>query len=111
MLLREYEISVWEDVLSDDKTTYDEHPIAVIGSNTMTSDCAAQDAHFNKKTTGEYTLSFVLYTQYFDKTEGAFVDNPFIKLLVNERKIKLHYKDQWYDFVIKNIVEDSDGKS
>lgn len=111
MLLREYEISVWEDILSDDKTTYNEHPIAVIGSNTMTSDCAAQDAHFNKKTTGEYTLSFILYTQYFDKTEGTFVDNPFIKLLVNERKIKLHYKDQWYDFVIKNIVEDSDGKS
>lgn len=111
MLLREYEISVWEDILSDDKTTYNEHPIAVIGSNTMTSDCAAQDAHFNKKTTGEYTLSFILYTQYFDKTEGTFIDNPFIKLLVNERKIKLHYKDQWYDFVIKNIVEDSDGKS
>ena len=67
MLLREYEISVWEDILSDDKTTYNEHPIAVIGSNTMTSDCAAQDAHFNKKATGEYTLSFILYTQYFDK--------------------------------------------
>lgn len=111
MLLREYEISVWKDILSDDKTTYNEYPIAVIGSNTMTSDCAAQDAHFNKKTTGEYTLSFILYTQYFDKTEGTFVDNPFIKLLVNERKVKLHYKDQWYDFVIKNIVEDSDGKS
>jgi hypothetical protein len=26
---------------------------------------------------------------------------------VSERKVKLYYEDKWYDFIIKNIVEDS----
>ena len=36
--------------------------------------------------------------------------NPFLNLLVNERKIKVFWKDEWYDFVIKNCQEDSSGK-
>jgi hypothetical protein len=27
--------------------------------------------------------------------------------LINESKIKLHYKNKWYDLIIKNIQEDS----
>ena len=37
--------------------------------------------------------------------------NPFLNLLVNERKVKCFWKGQWYDFVIKNCREDSNGKS
>lgn len=36
--------------------------------------------------------------------------NPFLSLLVNERKVKVFWKDEWYDFVIKNCQEDSSGK-
>lgn len=36
--------------------------------------------------------------------------NPFLGLLVNERKVKVFWKDEWYDFVIKNCQEDSSGK-
>ena len=90
---------------------YDEKCLAIIGSNTMTADCRASSPHFNKKSNGEFELTFILYTQYFDKEELEFLDNPFIKLLVNERKIKLHYKNKWYDFIIKNIQENSDSKS
>ena len=90
---------------------YDEKCLAIIGSNTMTADCRASSPHFNKKSNGEFELTFILYTQYFDKEELEFLDNPFIKLLVNERKIKLHYKNKWYDFIIKNTQENSDAKS
>lgn len=37
--------------------------------------------------------------------------NPFLNLLVNERKVKCFWKGEWYDFVIKNCAEDSSGKS
>ena len=37
--------------------------------------------------------------------------NPFLGLLVNERKVKCKWKNKWYDFVIKNCREDSNGKS
>ena len=37
--------------------------------------------------------------------------NPFLNLLVNERKVKCFWKGEWYDFVIKNCQEDSSGKS
>lgn len=37
--------------------------------------------------------------------------NPFLGLLVNERKIKVLWKNKWYDLVIKNCQEDSDKKS
>ena len=37
--------------------------------------------------------------------------NPFLNLLVNERKVKCFWKGKWYDFVIKNCREDSNGKS
>jgi len=37
--------------------------------------------------------------------------NPFLNLLVNERKVKVKWKGKWYDLVIKNCQEDSSGKS
>ena len=37
--------------------------------------------------------------------------NPFLNLLINERKVKCFWKGEWYDFVIKNCAEDSSGKS
>ena len=65
---------------------------------------------FNKKTNGERTLSFSLRYKYFDPYIGNDgIINPFADLLVNERKIKLHYDDQWYEFIIKDHSESSDG--
>ena len=39
----------------------------------------------------------------FDEELGEKVQNPFIPYLVNERKVKLKYDDEWYDFIIKNV--------
>ena len=49
-----------------------------------------------------------MYTRYYDDNTGDFVDNPYLKFLVNERKLKLKYDNKWYDFIIKEVNEDSE---
>ena len=49
-----------------------------------------------------------MYSRYYDRVRDERVDNPFLGMMVNERKVKLHYDGEWYDFVIKNINEASD---
>lgn len=121
LLIKPYEISVWEDKLIpiDGTTPVDyefvENKLAVIGSNTMEGPNKVYDPVFNKKDNGEKTLTFSLKYKYFDPySENEEVVNPFAALLINERKIKLKYgkdeegKDQWYEFVIKDHTESSD---
>ena len=108
LLIKPYEISVWEDKLINGAFT--ENKIAVIGSNTMTGLNKVYDPVFSKKTNGEKTLSFSLRYKYFDPYSGnSDYVNPFAALLVNERKVKLHYDNQWYEFIIKDHTESSDG--
>ena len=111
-LIKPYEISVWEDKLIQDGATYrfEENKLAVIGSDTMTGLNKVYDPVFNKKTNGERTLTFSLRYKYFDPYSGNsdFI-NPFAALLVNERKVKLHYDNEWYEFIIKDYTESSDG--
>jgi hypothetical protein len=64
-----------------------------------------------------------MYSHYYDNETEQFIKNPFIGLLINERKIKWRYgeavtdetvdssKTKWYDLVIKNIQENSDTKT
>ena len=107
-LIKPYEISVWEDELT--QNGFRERKIAVIGSNTMTGFNKVYDPVFNKKSNGEKTLSFSLKYKYFDPHIGnEDVINPFAALLVNERKVKLHYDNQWYEFIVKEHSESSDG--
>ena len=56
-------------------------------------------------------MTFTIYTKYWDEFYGEYQDNPYKKLLTNERKIKLFYDEKWYDFIIKEVKEDSDKKS
>jgi hypothetical protein len=66
---------------------------------------------------GSNTLTFNLYSKYYDEDSGSLLDNPFLKLLVNERKVKLRYgalgapDTKWYDFVIKDVKENSENKT
>jgi hypothetical protein len=57
-----------------------------------------------------------MYYQYIDFETGEKVYNPFNKYMVNERKIKLCLGKpgpgaKWFDFVIKQIQEDSESKT
>lgn len=114
-----YEISIWEDVLEKVEKTdpstgyvtieqyYKENKLAVIGSDTMTSPARAHNPILTKNINGLSNLTFTMYSRYFDEIQGERVDNPFLGLLVNERKVKLKYDGEWYDFVIKTIDENS----
>jgi hypothetical protein len=90
---------------------YKERKLCVIGSNVMTAPIRAIQPKFNKKVSGEKTLTFTIYSQYWDEETGHLAWNPFMKYLTNERKVKLYYENKWYDFVIKNINEDSATKA
>ena len=108
-----YEISVWEDVLipaTEGKSSYyKEKKIAVIGSDKMDSPNRVYDAVLKKNINGEVSLTFSLAYKYFDSGVGDVTVNPFANYLINERKIKLYYDGDWYDFVIKECEEDSDS--
>ena len=104
-LIKPYEISIWG---TDESSEY---KIAVIGSDQMSALSRACSPHFMRKSNGEKQLDFLMYTRYWDNEVGDFVDNPFIKLMCNERVVKLKYEDKWHDFIIKQIVESSDKKS
>lgn len=54
---------------------------------------------------GTNTLTFDMVDGYFDSLNGEYVENEFINELFPERKIKLYYQDQWFEFFIKKINE------
>ena len=96
-----YEVSIWDDVYDSSAKRFTEEKIAVIGSNTMTAQTRIIDPTLTENTNGTKTLTFSIYYRYIDSYEGVEKVNPFIKLLLVERKIKLHWKNEWYDFIIK----------
>ena len=104
-LISNYEISVWEDVLEDGD--FVERKICVIGSNEMLYQGRAHDPQLIRKSNGEKKFSFSMYKRFIDNISGETVNNPFCDFLISERKVKLYYEDKWYDFIIKNIQEDS----
>lgn len=119
MKKNKYEISLWEDRLvpqtgegqSIVPEHYEEEKVCIIGSNTMTSQARALEPKLVRNVNGTNKLTFKLYYTYIDNETGKRIQNPFTSLLVNERKVKCKWEDQWYDFVIKGIQEDSNGKT
>ena len=107
-----YEISIWEDYLANPTDNYySEKKIATIGSNTMTAQWRAISPRLVENINGTNTFTFKMYYTYIDTETGEKVQNPFTKLLVNERKIKVYWKNKWYDFIIKAVDENSGDKS
>ena len=52
------------------------------------------------------TLTFSLYNYYYND-DGVKEESPFIKLLHEEDKLKLKYKNKWYDFFLVDSNLDS----
>lgn len=105
ILKKSYEISVWDDIWNGEK--FVEQKLGVIGSDLMETQCRVIAPNLTRNTNGTKKFSFQLYKKYKDNITGEWVENPFCNWLINERKVKLKYKEKWYDFVIKNIKEDS----
>ena len=119
MKKNKYEISLWEDRLAPQtgegqsivSEHYEEEKVCIIGSDTMTSQARALEPKLVRNVNGTNKLTFKLYYTYIDNETGKRIQNPFTSLLVNERKVKCKWEDEWYDFVIKGIQEDSNGKT
>lgn len=90
---------------------YKENKIAIIGSDNMSAPWRAVNPFFTQNVNGSLDLTFTMYAKYYDEDRDSFLDNPFTKTLVNERKVKLKYDNNWYDFIIKSIQESSDNKT
>jgi hypothetical protein len=95
---------------------FKERKLCVIGSDSMNTPIRAFNGKLVSNTNGSSTLTFSMQYKYYDADSNKLLDNPFIKLLVNERKIKLRHGElgaedtKWYDFVIKNVQENSESK-
>lgn len=101
-----YEISVWNDIPDEETGLFKEEKLIIIGSDTMTSESRAREPKMVNNINGTNKFSFNLYYKYIDTRTGETVENPYIKYLVNERKIKVLWKNKWYDMLIKQIKED-----
>ena len=90
---------------------YDEKLVATIGSSLSKNVINIFNPVLTENVNGSSTFSFSLVSHYYDELTGELVINPFLSLLDNESKIRLKYnkrgKTLWYDFLIKNIEEDS----
>lgn len=119
MKKNKYEISLWEDRLvpqtGEGQSTvpehYEEEKVCIIGSDTMISQARALEPKLVRNVNGTNKLTFKLYYTYIDNETGKRIQNPFTSLLVNERKVKCKWENRWYDFVIKGVQEDSNGKT
>lgn len=124
----EYEISVWEDTVSNTSQSAQisginksgeewsqgsnitknlkrlvEKKIAVIGKNDTSNQLYAYDITFKQNVNGTSTLSFSILTKYLIPGETKLKDNPFVSLLKNDTKIKLYFQKEWYDLIIQQI--------
>lgn len=111
LLLKQYEISYWEDVWDESQKAYIEKRMFVIGASGMETQSRALEPKLVRKTNGEVNFTFKMFYTYNDVLTGEKVNNPFTPFLKNETKIKLNYAGEWFDLLIKNIVEDSTNKS
>lgn len=107
--IKSYEISLWKDTYDENKKYYKEEKIMVIGSNTMKTSNRAFSPVLKQNLNGETTLEFSLSYQIYNEFTNVKTINPFIPLLINERKVKLKYGDEWFDFIIKDKQESSEN--
>ena len=108
--LTNYEISIWEDKFDSDTGQFIEQRVMVIGASDLITQSRALQPFFKRGVNGTNELSFEMYYRYEDSVTGELVENPYVKYLTNETKIKLKKDGKWYDFIIKNIQEDSANK-
>lgn len=128
-----YEISLWEDRLTfvDEngneyensmpegiavKTSYlKEIKLCIIGANYFSAPINVYDPYLVRNINGSKTLTFSIYAKYYDELTDSLIDNPFVPLLINERKVKLKTiikgKTVWFDFLIKNASENTENYS
>jgi hypothetical protein len=103
ILSKPYELTVWDDVWNPEAGRFEEKRLALIGSQDMKSQNRALEVSLTRNVNGTKKLTFKMYKRYVDTITGEKVNNEFADFLISERKVKLFYKNKWYDFFVKNI--------
>ncbi len=104
-----YELSIWNQKLVNGQEQ--DFKQQIIGAHDMSHLGRATKVHFKKLLNGTHVVTFSMPTKYFDSEKGKYVQNELIQNLFNEQKIKLFFKEQWYEFNIKTITENKNYKS
>lgn len=110
ILRKEYELSVWDETLGE-KGQKEEIKRAIIGAHDMEYLGRATSLKLSRKINGTNTLTFQLPSKYFDSELGEYVHNEFCDYLFNERKLKLKYDGEWFEFYVKSVSENKQFKS
>lgn len=110
VLKKPYEISVWDEELNRDGVKI-ETKGAIIGAHDMTHLGRATQPKLQREVKGTNTLTFQMPTKFFDPEKGEYVKNELIENLYNEKKVKLFYDNEWYEFYVKSITENKQFKS
>ena len=105
ILVKPYKISVWDESYRDGELT--EYCLGTIGANDLTSPNRAINPILTRNINGTKKFSFSMYKRYIDTITGEETENPFVDWLVNERRVRLEYDGKTYDFIIKDISENS----
>lgn len=104
-----YELSAWVERLENGIKV--EKKGVIIGAHDMTYIGKATNIKLKTVTKGTHTLTFEMPSKYFDSELGDYVHNELVDTLMAETKIKLSYKDKWYEFFIKKITENKKFKA
>lgn len=110
ILKKEYELSVWDETLGE-KGQKNEIKRAIIGAHDMSYPGRATSPKLVHKINGTNTLTFQLPSKFFDSKIGDYVHNEFCDYLFNERKLKLKYDGEWFEFYVKSVSENKQFKS
>lgn len=107
---KEYELSIWHETL-DENGIVSETKDLIIAAHDMTYLGAAKNLILETKLNGTHELSFEMPDKFFDSLKGDYIHNEFVDAIFNESKLKLHYRGDWYEFVIKNVSDTKHFKS
>lgn len=110
------------------RTSVNEKKLCIIGSDTMISNGRARNVNLTRNVNGSNSITFSVLLRYpsynefhpdaLDKethiTKGEFVKNPIVDLLQADTKLKMwlpenkqNGEDEWLEFLIKKVEEDS----
>lgn len=105
-----YEISVWKEILNDDGTKT-EKKMYIIGSDNMSYLGKATNVVLKREIKGTNTITFQMPSKFFNSQTGEYEKNEFTDILNNQRKIKVKFKNKYFEFIISKITEDKNFKS
>mgnify|MGYP001771136754 CR=1 FL=1 len=88
-----------------EESIIDEEKICVIGSSSATFEGRAISPKLKENINGSAEFTFQLPHRYFNYQTKKWETSDLTSLIFEESKIKLHYKNKWYDFIVKDIQE------